>query len=235
LGPVPYALSRPLELPSLYALLHDHVPGFDGLRVPARYAMIVVLALALLGGLGTAALQRMGKWGCSVAALLALFFLVEAPIFPLPLNGSWGSGKVRAAALPALGDETPAVYRYVQTLPNDAVLLEMPIGYTCHETRYMLYSTLHWRRIVNGYSGYFPEGFLELATALKRIVGEPGEAFAALRRSGATHVIVHRTAWRGRRAERVLRTLLTLNLKVVADFGDSVVLTMPASDPLPNK
>ena len=32
-----------------YALFYRYVPGFDGLRVPARYAAIVTLGLAALG------------------------------------------------------------------------------------------------------------------------------------------------------------------------------------------
>jgi hypothetical protein len=231
LGPAPTALYQRLELPALYGLLRDYVPGFDGLRVPARYAMIATLALALLGGLGVAALRRCGKWGRTCALLLTLFALIEAPFFPLPLNGSWGSDKVRAPSPPELGDQIPAVYRYVRSLPRDVVLLEMPIGYTCHETSYMLYSTLHWRRIVNGYSGYFPEGSLEMATALKRLVADPAEGLAALRRSGASHVIVHRDSWRGHRAEKVLRVLRRGGLTVLGDFGEATVLAMPSRIP----
>jgi hypothetical protein len=195
--------------------------------------MIVTLALALLGGLGAGPLLRLGRWGRASVVLLVVFFLIEAPFFPLPLNGSWGTGKVRAPSPPELGEQAPPVYRYVQSLPPDAVLLEMPIGYTCHETRYMFYSTLHWRRIVNGYSGYFPEGSLELATALKRLVVAPAEGLAALRRSGASHVIVHRDSWRGHRAEKVLRVLRQGGLTALGEFGDAIVLGVPTTPDAP--
>ena len=33
-------------------LLYDYVPGFNGVRVPARYAMIAGLFLAVLAGYG---------------------------------------------------------------------------------------------------------------------------------------------------------------------------------------
>ena len=41
LGVSPQTLGRPLNLTGIYAALYEYVPGFDGLRVPARFAMIV--------------------------------------------------------------------------------------------------------------------------------------------------------------------------------------------------
>jgi hypothetical protein len=231
LGPVPTARARIVSVPPLYSLLYEYVPGFDGLRVPARYAMIVTLALALLGGIGAGLLLRKGRWARASVVLLMVFFLIEAPFFPFPLNVSWGTGKVQAPSPPQLGDQAPSVYQFVKSLPPDAVILEMPVGYTYYETRAMFYSTLHWHRIVNGYSGHFPGTFVELATALKRLLIAPGEGLAALRRSGASHVIVHRDAWRGHRAARVLRVLRQGGLEVLGDFGDATVLKMPPPRP----
>ena len=44
---------RPRSLRAFY----DYVPGFDGVRAPARFAMILTLALSVLAGLGVAALR----------------------------------------------------------------------------------------------------------------------------------------------------------------------------------
>ncbi len=52
LGLAPQTLGRPLNLTGLYQLLYSYIPGFDGLRVPARFNMIAVLMLAVLGGYG---------------------------------------------------------------------------------------------------------------------------------------------------------------------------------------
>ena len=40
-----------------------HVPGFDGLRVPARFAMLVMLFLSIAAGLGAAAIERRFRRG----------------------------------------------------------------------------------------------------------------------------------------------------------------------------
>jgi hypothetical protein len=48
------------------------------------------------------------------------------------------------------------VYRFAAQLPDSAVLIEFPLGEPAFDIRYMFYSTLHWRRLVNGYSGGAP-------------------------------------------------------------------------------
>ena len=43
-----------------------------------------------------------------------------------------------------------------RSLPASAVLLELPLGEPAFDMRYMFYSTRHWQRLVNGYSGGAP-------------------------------------------------------------------------------
>jgi hypothetical protein len=62
LGPAPTSLGRPIDLAAPYRVLFEHVPGFSGLRVPARLAMIVVLMISVLGGFGSAWMATK-SWG----------------------------------------------------------------------------------------------------------------------------------------------------------------------------
>ena len=80
LGPSPQVLGRPLDLASPYGYLWTYVPGFEGLRVPARMAMIVALMLAVLGAVGAAAVVRI-RYGTAVLAILAAFFSTR-PVRP---------------------------------------------------------------------------------------------------------------------------------------------------------
>ena len=57
-GPDIHARGRLVAEPNLYAAFYQLVPGFDGLRVPARFAMLVTFGLATLTALGIAALER---------------------------------------------------------------------------------------------------------------------------------------------------------------------------------
>ena len=53
-GPEPRTNGRALQFTGPYLWLYQHVPGVDGLRVPARLAMVAYVFLAVLGGYGLA-------------------------------------------------------------------------------------------------------------------------------------------------------------------------------------
>jgi hypothetical protein len=195
LGPSPRVLGRPLELWSPYRMLIHVVPGFDGLRVPARLAMIVSLALAILGGIATARLLQ-GRLGTIAIATISLAFLVEADTFPFPLNRV---SPPRNYAMPEARVyrpvRAPAIYRELARIPKDAVILEMPIGELDYDVRAMYYSTAHWRRLVNGYSGFFPPHYDGLLAVLPTALRGDDQAWDALERIGVTHVVVHEGAY----------------------------------------
>ena len=57
IGPEVYGVTAP------FGLLHDHVPGFSGIRVSARLAVVAWLTLAVLAGKGFAVLTRRASAG----------------------------------------------------------------------------------------------------------------------------------------------------------------------------
>ena len=61
LGPDIHSRGRLVEKGSLYAVFYRVAPGFDGLRVPARFGMIVAFGLAALAGSGAAVKQRKNR------------------------------------------------------------------------------------------------------------------------------------------------------------------------------
>lgn len=54
------------------------LPGLSEVRIPARFTMVGMLALAMLAGVGYARLRSVGRVGTLVAALLVAFAVVEA-------------------------------------------------------------------------------------------------------------------------------------------------------------
>jgi len=179
-----------------YLLFLKWVPGVDGLRVPSRFAMLVALFLAVLGGYGAAGLERrLGRRGAIVLAA-GLLFLFEATSAPIPLNVGWDTpGLVSPARFVRLGSNVAPVYRYVATLPSNAVVVEFPFGEHAYDIQYMFYSTYHWRPLLNGYSGGFPLSYVRLADLLRRPQLAPGRAWQALIDAGATHAVVHEMAY----------------------------------------
>ena len=195
LGPEPQVLGRPLDLFSPYGWLYDHVPGFSGVRAPARFAMIVMLMLAVLGGWGAVVVDRW-QGGRTVLVALSIVCLGEGLLLPFPVNRGYDAGpyhrpeqRLRPPA------SAPAIYRSLRDLPEDAVDVELPLGEPSYDLRAMYYSTVHWRRLANGYSGYFPQHYGPLIVALSNIPRQPDAAWEALANVGATHVVVHEGAY----------------------------------------
>ncbi|MEP7304612.1 MAG: hypothetical protein ABJA98_03755 [Acidobacteriota bacterium] len=200
LGPHIYAHGRLIEERNVYSFFYDFVPGFDGLRVPARFAMVVVLGLAALAGCGAAAIARR-RGGSAVIALAAALIIAESWAAPIELNVN--STEYKQAGLAPLPDrlpaptDIPAVYHFVQQLPASSALIELPFGEVAFETRYMFYSTFHWRRLVNGYSGGGPDAYGLQAERLKEILADPEAAWQAVLGSRATHILVHEASYAG--------------------------------------
>jgi hypothetical protein len=206
LGPEIHARGKLIVRGNIYALFRDFVPGFDGLRVPARFAMIVALGLAGLAGHGAAAIARR-RHGTAVVALFTAVAIAESWAVPLPLNDNSPDYKQSGLApLPGtleMGSATPAVYRFAARLPPSSVLLELPIGEVAFETRYMFYSTSHWRALVNGYSGGAPAEYGIWAEQLIGAIEAPDTAWQAVLASRATHIIVHEGSYTGDQGSQI--------------------------------
>jgi hypothetical protein len=228
LGPVPTAMGKPLGGPAPYSFLYNYVPGFDGLRVPARLAMLVVLFLAILGGYGAAALQSRGRKGTLAAFAASALFLCEAAAVPLKLNGLFAFDDFApppARVLPS--KEAPEVYRFLSTLPPNSVIAEFPFGDYAYELRYMYYSTVHWKSLVNGYSGGFPDRYVRARSALRFPLQNPDQALAVLRESGATHVVVHEAAFKEGQGAAVSSWLTDRGAVLIATFDTDRVFILP--------
>ncbi len=195
LGPAPQSMGRPLELAAPYAFLFDYVPGFDGVRVPARFAMIVALLLAVLAGYGAAVLTRW-RFGRPVLTLLTLLFLIESTHVPFVVNGTTPPRGFNAPEARVFRPaQAPAIYHAVAEVSPESVLAELPLGYPDFDQRAMFYSTVHWKQLVNGYSGFTPPHYGRLTAVLSEIPRHADISLAMLREMGVTHVLVHEAAY----------------------------------------
>ena len=227
LGPSPAALGRPLDLVGPYRLLFDYVPGFGGLRVPARFAMIVALMLSVLAGYGAAWIAPR-RWGRGVLALCAVAFLAEATIVPFTVNGMMETRKFNLPEArlyrPA---RAPGIYKEAAQLPADSVLVELPLGYPDFDLRAMYYSLVHHLPILNGYSGFFPVSYGRLTFALSELPRHPELSLDAMREGGATHAIVHEGAFIGPEGTDTSASLHRLGARELYRNGTEVLLALP--------
>ena len=225
LGPEIRSAGRLISDTGPYHFFYSHVPGFDGLRVPARFAMLVMLFVSIGAGLGAAALETRLRRGGAVAVVIAAFAVAEAFAAPIVINGTLAEG--RYATPPArvyTGDEVPGVYRFLKSLPAPGtVVVEFPLGEWAYELRYVFYSTAHWHPLLNGYSGHFPLSYNMNATHLRNPLDYPDASWATLMRSGATHAVVHGPYYRDDEGDRIGRWLVDKGARELGEFdGDRV-------------
>lgn len=227
-GPEIHAKGRVVATTNLYGAFYNLVPGFDGVRVPARYGMIVTLGLAALAAMGVAAIDRRHQGRAS--AIAGALILLEAIAIPIPINqNSTDYKQAGLAPLPAsvaIRSAAPEVYRFVAQLPSSAVLMELPLGEPAFDVRYMFYSTLHWKRLVNGYSGGAPQQYEMLTESLKDLTTRPDRAWQAIADSTATHAIVHEASYSNDGGRRLSAWLRTRGAREIAAFGQDHVFAL---------
>ncbi len=223
LGPAPQTMGMPMRDPGLYLFFYEYVPGFDALRVPARFGMVFMLFLAVLAGFGAQYLERSVRRGAVLVLLLGLVFLVEVNAAPINLNGTEDSaGLARPDAYVLPGPATFDIYRAASSLPPDVLIAELPFGDNAYDLRYMYYSTTHWRRLLNGYSGTFPPWYVGAQQILGSVPNSHlDEARQFLATAGVTHVIVHERGFLENNGARTSEWLRAIGGREMANFdGD---------------
>lgn len=98
------------------------------------------------------------------------------------------------------------------------------------ESVYMVWSTFHWKRLVNGYAGVEPESYRRMRDLLRRFPSE--ESITALERAGVRYAIVHRAGYGPNQWARLSRDLpgFSDRLREAARFegeGDTVYAPAP--------
>lgn len=223
LGPVVAVGARTIAGP--YQLLFTYVPGFQGLRAPQRFAVIGLLFLSVLAGIGAAWLARW-RTGVLAVALLTLVATRTAWTQPYLIDGL-----VTSADLPPPppylrpAATAPAIYRFAATLPRDAVLAELPFGDMAYEIRYTFFTLAHGRRILNGYSGVQPPSYVGRTLVLREPLADPDATWRAL--APATHVVVHSGGWHDDTGDRLRAWLESRDARVVANAEGAWLYELP--------
>jgi hypothetical protein len=228
LGPVLRDSETALGWPSLYVWLYTYVPGYTALRVPARFASLFFVFLALLSAFGIAAIERRWRRPGQLIACVAIFLFLQ-PAIPrrIPMNVPLVSEGLTTPPPAYLTPraELPEVYRAVDALRPGAILVELPFGDPWYDLRYMFFSATHRRRLLNGYSGLFPPSFRARQRVLARPLLDPGASAQAI--GGATHVVVHRQAWKDDTGARVGVWLQTFGATLLSEADGAALYELP--------
>jgi hypothetical protein len=198
---------NPVTLPQ--ATLAEWMPVYELLRVPVRLGVASLMGLAILTGVAFATCaQRLAAWfpklhrtaGIAFAGRVGLAVVIAGSMYAGYTRGLGLPAHLRRAPLPPSYPLTPYPRVHTNMLepllrmlrqPGGA-LLELPIDMRAsYHTGAMYRSIFHGRRLVNGYHGYWPQGFPE-RVALARRLPDAG-ALAALRRTTGLEMILVRT------------------------------------------
>ena len=212
-----------------YKYLFEHVPFFKAMRVPARLGALVIFALVALAGCGAdaawrwlaaprsaepgsrigVALRRARAHRRSLAAFgtaaIALLILGDLHATPIPLEAV------------DRRPEIAAPYEWLARQPGNDPVMEFPadslvVGQSAASARRhaglaMYWSTLHWKPIVNGVSGFQPQAnalFLDAfigdlpradGSVARRVSHVGPETVGLLQQLGVRYVVVHRSRY----------------------------------------
>jgi len=237
LGPFVTIAGAKWSLP--YAWSFQWLLPLRALRVPARWALLGSLGLSLAASAGASRLPRRVFWP------VVLLAVAEAWVSPFP-----------TAPVPN-GGEPPAVYHFLAA-SSRGPLVELPLATSTGEAfrlepQRLYWSTLHWRPMVNGYSGYTPAPYRELARLLDD--GRSAQALALLAAWNVTTVVAHldemdeeaRLAWQEPRRLEGLREIFRDDgtrvfelsaaplpfVRRLAEIGDALTLAPRVRQSLP--
>ncbi len=132
----------------LYAWMADHVFGFQAIRAPARFSVILVLGLCVLAAIGVAKSRLKSGVVAGIIALMCIEYLNA----PLPL----------VIAPPS----STATGRWLAGAGGPGAVLYLPLTLDRDNSPFMVQSLEHGRPIVNGYSGQRPSFYTSLVDAL---------------------------------------------------------------------
>ena len=91
----------------------------------------------------------------------------------------------------------------------------------------MYYSTAHWQRLVNGFSGYLPASYFRLLATLRQPHLAPETAWTLLGEHGVTHVVLHPAAYRDGNAGDDMRWLESHGARVLTVVDGDFVYEFP--------
>jgi hypothetical protein len=159
-------------------------PGFNFIRVPPRFMILTLLALAILAAIGVERMTAHLTAGRRRTAVIIVAALLLAEYNSYPFAGV------------PFSIDIPSIDRWLDTRPKPFVVAEVPVPPTANlgalerqQTSAMLHATAHWQKTIHGYSGIRRPLHARLYRDLH---GFPdAKSIRSLRAVGVTYVVVH--------------------------------------------
>lgn len=198
--------------PSAFDVL-SRLPGVSAFRVPARFGLLVLLGTSMLAAAGVAELhRRIGARVYVVLAVLVPMMLGEWFVVQFP------NGKPQPVVV-------PAIYRH-PALQQARAVVSLPDYFNAEQwfdgADYLLFSTVHWRPIANGYGRGAPPDYRHEASHLRAFPG-PNNA-RSLRELGIDLIVLHGDRYGAETANVVKDAVTSGEYELVAQDGPDYLL-----------
>jgi len=198
-----------------YAFAIAHVTPMQGFRATARFGMFTGFAIAVLAGFGVHALvNRPGlpAW--------ARYAIVSVAIAVIALEGS-NHALLLEAGMP---NSIPEVYRVLRSAPPGAVV-EMPVprlnALPGYDPTFETWTLWHWKPLVNGYSGYYPDDYIN--TIIRMEVFPEESSISRLRAHDVRYIVVHHALYEPERLANLMSRFASRpELKSWGTYKDSL-------------
>jgi hypothetical protein len=173
-------VERPVEI---WRYVHS-LPGLSFIRIPARFVILTMLALAVLAGIGFDRLVVSASAYARTIAMLVVagLLLGEAAVYPM-------------AGVPFTVD-IPPIDRWLDSRPKPFVVAEVPVPHPTdmgalerQQTQAMRHAMAHWQRTIHGYSSLRRPLHDRLYLEMAEFPDPP--SVDSLRELGVTFIVVH--------------------------------------------
>ncbi|MBM3129982.1 MAG: hypothetical protein FJ009_15345 [Chloroflexi bacterium] len=245
LGPALHIFGRDTNIPLPYLALHQ-IPIVNHIRIPMRYGIVVMFALAMLVALAIYDLQKRlsalsGQWSAIRIHVLRFAFLLLPFLILL---------EYAALPYPIQPITIPRVYNDIARVPGDFTILEIPTFNWRYAATTEMYQAIHGKRILRAYTNRIAPGLAEyfgtrgipiVVRSLRALEGAQKDALTAdeiaedrrarddiVRFYDLRYAVVHRDLLppdRARAIEAYLRDVLAA--RVIADEGATVAYGIP--------
>ncbi|MCC6989318.1 MAG: hypothetical protein IT181_09990 [Acidobacteria bacterium] len=164
----------------VYPLFRRLLSPYRGLRVPARFGMLMLTMLALLTAIGCGTMARAfgGRPRADVLAALVLLLMGIETLANVPVR--------------RMPTSAPPIYKFLGTLPP-SVVAHAPLPRADRlpgfDADFIYFAQYHRHEIVNGNSGFYPPNYMRLLAETTNLPGN--RSMTALRQAGVEYRLVH--------------------------------------------
>lgn len=200
------------------------IPGASFFRAPARFGLLVTLALAVAVSFGVSAIRGTGgRWLQRTLPVLLILSLSETYLLRFPLG-------------PPRPEPIPDVYRQLASTGANEAVVSLPsfrgTDQWWREADYQYYSTANWKPLVNGYSRSEPDDHFWIVGHMMAFAG-PNSA-KTMRNLGVRWVVLHADRYPDRGLAVIEEAKNSTDFRLIRQDGELYVyevLHPPATPP----